>query len=132
MPRSRAPTSHPASRPSSTPGSRSPAARPSRPRTSCLAGDESPGCARLHRRVSVPLNADQNYTVVLGSGEAFQDAGTGTLTADLLGDLDGDGLVNGADLGFLLGAWGTDAADLDGDGTTDGSDFGLLLSLFTA
>ena len=94
-------------------------------------GDESPGCAGFTTRVSVPLNADQNYTVVLGSTFP-EDAGTGTLTVSLLGDLDGDGLVNGADLGFLLGAWGTDAADLDGDGTTDGSDFGLLLSLFTA
>ena len=46
------------------------------------------------------------------------------------GDLDGDGVVGGADLGLLLAAWGsadTDA-DLDGNGTVDGSDLGLMLA----
>ena len=48
------------------------------------------------------------------------------------GDLNGDGVVNGADLGLLLGDWGAcppDAcpADLNGDGTVDGADLGLLL-----
>lgn len=43
-------------------------------------------------------------------------------------DLSQDGLVNGADLGILLAAWGTPGADLNGDGTTDGADLGLLLS----
>ena len=39
----------------------------------------------------------------------------------------GDGLVNGADLGVLLGSWGTSAADLTGDGITDGADLGVML-----
>ena len=45
------------------------------------------------------------------------------------GDLDGDGLVNGSDLGILLAAWDTDSeiADLDGDGIVDGRDLGLML-----
>lgn len=45
-------------------------------------------------------------------------------------DLDGDDLVNGADLGLLLAAWATSepAADLDGTGVVDGADLGLLLS----
>ena len=47
-------------------------------------------------------------------------------------DLNGDGQVNGADLGLLLGAWGTPAADLNGDGTTDGADLGLLLGAWGA
>ena len=44
-------------------------------------------------------------------------------------DLNGDGVVDGADLGLLLGAWGTSgpAADLNEDGTVDGADLGLLL-----
>lgn len=50
-------------------------------------------------------------------------------------DLDGDGVVNGADLGTLLGAWGRCppaakapcAADLDGDGIVDGADLAALL-----
>mgnify|MGYP002071831272 CR=1 FL=1 len=44
-----------------------------------------------------------------------------------LGDLDGNGSVDGGDLGILLGAWGTDAADLDGNGVVDGADLGVLL-----
>jgi len=43
-------------------------------------------------------------------------------------DLNGDGDVDGADLGLLLGAWGGGGpADLNGDGTVDGADLGLLL-----
>ncbi len=66
--------------------------------------------------------------------------GDGTITSDISaelsapgvligtpGDLDGNGIVNGADLGLLLGAWGTAGADLDADGTTNGADLGLLL-----
>lgn len=42
-------------------------------------------------------------------------------------DFDGDGIVGGADLGILLGAWGTHEADLNGDDMTDGADLGILL-----
>lgn len=44
-----------------------------------------------------------------------------------IGDFDGNGLVDGSDLGTLLGDWGTALADLDGDGTTNGADLGALL-----
>lgn len=46
-----------------------------------------------------------------------------------LGDLNGDGKVDGADMGLMLGAWGTDdpRADLDGNGDVNGADLGLLL-----
>jgi hypothetical protein len=40
--------------------------------------------------------------------------------------------VDGADLGTLLGAWGTPAADLDGDSTTGGADLGILLGAWGA
>ncbi len=47
-------------------------------------------------------------------------------------DLNTDCAVDGADLGLLLSAWGTDGAnvgaDLNGDGTVNGADLGLLLS----
>ena len=44
------------------------------------------------------------------------------------GDLNGDGVVNGADLGLLLGAWDSAGpGDLNGDGTVNGADLGLLL-----
>jgi hypothetical protein len=46
-----------------------------------------------------------------------------------LGDLDGNGVVNGADLGTLLAGWGTGGnSDLDGNGDTNGADLGTLLA----
>ncbi|MEE2971861.1 MAG: M43 family zinc metalloprotease [Planctomycetota bacterium] len=45
-------------------------------------------------------------------------------------DLDGNGVVDGSDVGLLLASWGPCTgcpADLNGDGLVDGSDFGLLL-----
>jgi len=43
-------------------------------------------------------------------------------------DLDGNSIVDGADLGLLLGAWGgPGAGDLDESGSVDGADIGLLL-----
>ncbi len=50
----------------------------------------------------------------------------------VFGDLTGDGIVDGADLGLLLLAWGTNdvLADLNEDGFVDGADVGLLLSVW--
>lgn len=47
----------------------------------------------------------------------------------LLGDLNGDHVIDGADLGLLLGAWDVNDpdADLNDDGIVDGADLGLLL-----
>ncbi|MEC8320753.1 MAG: hypothetical protein VX012_05040, partial [Planctomycetota bacterium] len=49
---------------------------------------------------------------------------------DLLGDLNGDCQINGADLGGLLAAWGSDdpAADINDDGVVNGGDLGFLLA----
>lgn len=48
-----------------------------------------------------------------------------------LGDLNGDGIVDGADSGQLFGAWGDVASlpegDLNGDGQIDAADIGLIL-----
>jgi hypothetical protein len=54
----------------------------------------------------------------------------------VIGDLNGDGIVDGSDLAALLGAWGTCPgspcpADLNGDGTVDGSDLAALLGHWT-
>ena len=47
-------------------------------------------------------------------------------------DLNHDGVVNGADLGLLLGGWGQPGAtDIDGDGVTGGADLGILLGAWT-
>lgn len=43
-------------------------------------------------------------------------------------DFTGDGVIDGADLGRLLGGWGAPDADLNGDGVTDSADLGLLLN----
>ncbi|MFO0874046.1 MAG: LamG-like jellyroll fold domain-containing protein [Phycisphaerales bacterium] len=82
------------------------------------------------------------------------DEGSGSFAADLAGahdaefygsvlwgaplscqpspDLNGDGIVDGGDLGILLGAWGPvpsgSVADLNADGVVDGADLGALLS----
>jgi hypothetical protein len=52
-------------------------------------------------------------------------------TAHCSGDFNHDGLVDGADLGVLLGDWGTDGqptgTDLDQNGLVDGADLGTLL-----
>jgi len=46
-----------------------------------------------------------------------------------MGDLDGSGAVDGADLGLLLDGWGqAGKGDLDGDGTVGGLDLGALLT----
>ena len=42
-------------------------------------------------------------------------------------DLDGNGIVDGSDLGTLFTQWGgPGSADFDGNGTVDGSDLGAL------
>jgi hypothetical protein len=48
-------------------------------------------------------------------------------------DLNGDGIVSGADLGQLLAAWGTSdpVADINGDGVVDGADLGALLAAWS-
>ncbi|MBL9148500.1 MAG: hypothetical protein JNM94_07380 [Phycisphaerae bacterium] len=47
-------------------------------------------------------------------------------------DLTGDGVVDAADLGVLLGAWGRAGnADFDGDGTVGAADLGILLGAWS-
>jgi hypothetical protein len=56
----------------------------------------------------------------------------GNVVCDCAGDFNADGLVNGIDLGVLLGQWGVCSGancvcDIDGDGSVNGADLGLLL-----
>ena len=44
-----------------------------------------------------------------------------------LGDLNGDLVINGADLTIMLGYWNLSGADLNEDGTTNGADLTILL-----
>ena len=43
-------------------------------------------------------------------------------------DYNGDGIVDGVDLAFLLGNWGLAPGDLDGDGVTSGTDLAIVLA----
>ncbi|MGA1043713.1 MAG: hypothetical protein ACO3Y3_01240 [Phycisphaerales bacterium] len=62
------------------------------------------------------------------SAPVDMDAGEILLSPSIPGDLNGDGVVNGADLSILLSGWGLPGpADLDGNGTVGGSDLAILL-----
>jgi len=75
---------------------------------------------RVHRRDA----AGELYLVDYFGGQVWRIAQTETPA-----DLNLDGVVDGADLGELLGAWGQPCAapDLNNDGVVDGADLGLLL-----
>lgn len=51
----------------------------------------------------------------------------------LIGDLNGDGAVNGADLTIMLSEWGSNDSevDLDGDGVVGGADLTILLGYWS-
>jgi formylglycine-generating enzyme required for sulfatase activity/alpha-tubulin suppressor-like RCC1 family protein len=70
----------------------------------------------------------RDFTSVAG-GRAYSIAIQNRITCD--GDLNQDNQLNGADLGVLLGQWGTSGgttgADLNHDGTANGADLGLML-----
>ncbi|MEY3022488.1 MAG: Dockerin type domain [Planctomycetota bacterium] len=82
----------------------------------------------------IPAGATAN---LLMSGTVAEVSVESSLAADLAAgglrrttpaDLNGDGVVGGADLAILLDAWGTRGpADLNGDGVVGGADLAILL-----
>ena len=68
-------------------------------------------------------------TLTLGGQQHFIDCiwAEDIMPPQTRGDLNGDGCVDSADVGILLGYWGTPDGDLNGDGNTDAADFGTLL-----
>jgi len=117
----------------------------------------SSGCAGAYSSGLNPTNtglpltqelvAGQTYHLVVGSYSATSGAVNGSLVIDgptqpppsCLGDLNLDGVVNGADLGLMLGAWGACPGgtpgclgDLNLDGVVNGADLGLLLGAWGA
>ena len=66
----------------------------------------------------------------MGSIYTFEISGT----SNKPGDLNGDGEVNGSDLGLFLAAWGSQGpfADFNGDGWVNGIDLGLMLASWTS
>ncbi len=68
--------------------------------------------------------------------KVYEISGPRDCASPLMGDLNGDGVVDGADLGIMLGAWGAatagaSAADLNADGNVDGADMGALLGAWS-
>jgi len=119
-----------------------------------MAAPHASGIAALMRSVNPSLTSDQIRSMLQSGADdidapGFDDfTGHGRVNAHasvLLaidaaatpGDLNGDGVVNGADLGSLLGYWGPCGncddcpADLDGDCMVGGSDLGALLGYWT-
>lgn len=66
----------------------------------------------------------------------WEDAGGNTVCNKCLGDLTGDGIINGGDLTVVLGFWGTCAnpkdclADMTGDGVVNGADLTIILGFW--
>ncbi|MCH2161235.1 MAG: hypothetical protein MK085_05105 [Phycisphaerales bacterium] len=62
----------------------------------------------------------------------WTDDGGNTIVEECSGDcpadFNGDGWINGVDLGLLFAFWDQPGGDLNGDGTTDAADLGRLLS----
>lgn len=75
------------------------------------------------------------YELKLEAWDELMQAGSGTLKvrvneAALVGDVDGNGVVDLADMALLAARWlggGDNTADLDGSGQVDLGDYGLLL-----
>ncbi|MDZ4755483.1 MAG: dockerin type I repeat-containing protein [Phycisphaerae bacterium] len=75
-------------------------------------------------QVTHDMTPIDDYTIASGSGIDWTQPIDGGDPADL----DGNGVVNSADLAILLGGWGTSAGDINGDGTTNATDLALLLA----
>ena len=109
---------------------------------------QSVGLAWLHTGVTVNFvgnsfncaDPDQLFRIT-GSGHTINSK-SNTFTFDCCGepapcfscpgDLNDDGVVNGADISIMLGFWGLNGkpvdADINGDGLVDGADLAMLLS----
>ncbi len=92
--------------------------------------DGGPGGSRFVMAKSM-TNEDPavHDTLAWRTVPADQVVSLGVAQPDCDADQNGDDIVDGADLGLLLGKWGSTrgAADLNQDGIVDGADLGLLL-----
>ncbi len=81
-------------------------------------GESRNRCIRSDGRLSDPASAS-SFPQGLCEGD--------------MAPLGGDGVVDGTDLGTLLGAWGSNdvGADLTHDGVVNGADIGVLLGGWT-
>ena len=66
-----------------------------------------------------------------GAADADGDGIPDDCPPPCVGDYNGDGFVNGADLGLMMAAWGACGGcpeDLNGDGVVSGADLGLMIA----
>lgn len=91
--------------------------------------DDSGNCGGNGSRVAVNATAGDCFFVRVGGYLGDQGFGTINVVCTCTGDINQDGIVNGADLAFILGAWGTNsnAEDLNNDNTVDGVDLAIVL-----
>jgi len=101
--------------------------------------DDATGCG-LQSRVTFTPTCGVTYYISIGAYSATgTGAGTFTITQDGTcgpppnpADLNGDGVVNAADLTILLGAWGTSGpGDINGDGVVNAADLTILLGAWS-
>lgn len=96
--------------------------------------DVNDNCVGIFNPDQVDCNGDGiGDACEIAAGIAVDANGNGVPDAcECTGDATGDGIVDGADLGALLAAWGAatpgESADFNNDGTVDGNDLGALLS----
>lgn len=108
--------------------------------TFTVTSDDTPGYWRTFHSLDAAARENGRSRIWLGvhwqaDAEGGYEIGTALgnyVSANFLrrmGDLDGDGVVNGIDLAVLLGQWGQSgiAADLNRDGAVNGADLALLL-----
>ncbi len=88
--------------------------------------------AALPPRVRSSWPAPESVFLVQTFGGAVEPYLPGDQIADVcIADFNADGMIDGADLGLLLNAWGTTLEfDLTGDGVVDGADLGIMLALW--
>lgn len=108
----------------------------------CRGGDEYPLQGLFFRTLGVSYQQALANFVVAKSGlagsidaMAYPEGGEGRITRftpnpAFPADINGDGTVNGLDLGYVFGDWNTASArsDINRDGVVDGRDLGLILA----
>ena len=99
-----------------------------------VVGEAEPGWPDASLWQTGPMPLPTALAIDNGTGWTTDEIRIGTTWASVLpappncvGDFDGSGTVDGADLAIFLGLWGGISGDLTGDNLTDGADLAVLL-----